>query len=150
VALRERRDADGLEVEAVPGTVSNGERLRVAQPAADAADLQRANAELQRHSADLERANERLERANAELWRENARLAHARLGQSDAAAAAQLLRSERDLRPQLGEAEATIDRLERLLATPRHQAVERARDRVMRSRVLYWLVRRAWALAPKR
>lgn len=144
MALRERPGGDDLAVDPAAPAVPNGDRAHPRQPSAgEATGLERANAELQR-------ANERLERANADLWRENARLARATLGQSDAAAAAQLLRSERDLRPQLGEAEAKIDRLERLLATPRHQAVERARDRIMRSRVLYWVVRRGWALASRR
>jgi hypothetical protein len=140
VALRERSDAGGpVEVDAATPARSNGDRRRGSDPAAE---LQRANEERQR-------ANARLERANAELWRENRRLARAALGQSDAAAATQLLRSERDLRPQLGDAQARIDRLERLLATPRHRAVERVRTATMRSRPVYWLVRRAWAVVAR-
>jgi len=164
VALRERSDAgDPVKVDQAALARANGDRrrgadletraaepraaeARAAEPRADD-ELRRADDELRRADDELQRANERLERANAELWRENARLARATLGQSDAAAAAQLLRSERELRPQLGEAEARIDRLERLLATPRHRAVERLRDRLMRITPLYWLFRRIWALA---
>ena len=134
------RAGDPIEVESAAPARSNGGRSRVAGRATRVTDLQRENAELQR-------TNDRLERANGELWRENARLARGTLGQSDAAAAAQLRRSERELGPQLGDAEATIERLERLLATPRHQAVERLREAVMRSGPLYWVVRRLWRLA---
>ena len=157
MALRERSDAgDPVKVDQAALARANGDRrrgadleTRAAEPrAAEARAAEpRADDELRRADDELQRANERLERANAELWRENARLARATLGQSDAAAAAQLLRSERELRPQLGEAEARIDRLERLLATPRHRAVERLRDRLMRITPLYWLFRRIWALA---
>lgn len=137
------RAGDPVEIGSDPRDRPEGELHRESDQSALAAELQRANAELQR-------ANDRLDAANAELGRENARLARATLGQSDAAAAAQLLRSERELRPQLGDAEARIERLERLLSTPRHQAVERLRDRLMRFALLYGIVRRLWRLVGRR
>jgi SAM-dependent methyltransferase len=78
-----------------------------------------------------------LERANAELWRENVRLGRGIRGWVD--------RAE--------ELEAELDALSHrllVLDTPRHVAVERARDAVMRSRVLYGIVRRVWALLRSR
>jgi 2-polyprenyl-3-methyl-5-hydroxy-6-metoxy-1,4-benzoquinol methylase len=89
-----------------------------------------------------------LERANRELWRENARLAREHLGTSDAAAGAVLLK----LRTRAENAERRAASLEaeladlrhrvRILDTPRHVAVERMRERVMRSKWLYALVSR--------
>ena len=97
-----------------------------------------------------------LEHANKVLWRENARLARAHLGKSDAAAATALFRARREFRieAERGEElnvalEAELERLRQrvlLLDTPRHRAVERARDAVMRSKLLYAIVRRLWAL----
>jgi predicted RNase H-like nuclease (RuvC/YqgF family) len=133
-----RRAGEPVDVEGAATPHAAGSRRR-ADRSAGLADGPPVN-------ADLQRENERLERANAELWRENERLARATLGQSDAAAAAQLRRSERNLGPRLGDAEARIEHLERLLATPRHQAVEHLRDIAMRFGPLYWLVHRVWAL----
>ena len=78
-----------------------------------------------------------LERANTALWRENVRLGRGIRGWVD--------RAE--------ELEAEVDRLRdrlRILDTPRHVAVERARDALMRSRVLYGMLRRARALVRSR
>jgi ubiquinone/menaquinone biosynthesis C-methylase UbiE len=96
-----------------------------------------------------------LERANRELWAENARLGRERLGVSDAAAGAvqarmAALREARelaeqrikDLEVELGAAQWRL----LLLDTPRHRAVERLRERIMRNRVLYFVLRRLWAL----
>jgi 2-polyprenyl-3-methyl-5-hydroxy-6-metoxy-1,4-benzoquinol methylase len=98
-----------------------------------------------------------LERANRELWRENARLARGHLGKSDAAAATTLFRLQRELRARAEEAEtrnlaleAEVAELRRLVETPRHVAVERARDSVMRSRPAYAIIRRAWRLVNRR
>jgi hypothetical protein len=97
-----------------------------------------------------------MERANRELWRENARLARGLMGKSDAAAATALLRVQRGLREQLEEAEARHradeDEIARLrhrllvLDTPRHVAVERARDALMRFGPVYRIIRRLWAM----
>ena len=97
-----------------------------------------------------------LERANRELWRENARLARGLMGKSDAAAATALLRVQRELRERLEEAESRHRACEAeaghlrhrllLLNTPRHVAVERARDAVMRSGPIYRIIRRLWAM----
>jgi SAM-dependent methyltransferase len=97
-----------------------------------------------------------MERANRELWRENARLARGLMGKSDAAAATALLRVQRDLREQLEEAEARrradgdeINLLRHrllVLDTPRHVAVERARNALMRFGPAYRIIRRLWAM----
>ena len=94
-----------------------------------------------------------MERANRELWRENARLARGLMGKSDAAAATALLRVQRELRERLEEAEARqrsdeaeIAKLRRVLGAPRHVAVERARDELMRFGPIYRIVRRLWAM----
>ncbi|MGH2848007.1 MAG: class I SAM-dependent methyltransferase [Thermoleophilaceae bacterium] len=96
-----------------------------------------------------------IEHANAELWRENARIARARLGVSDSAAAALLARVE-EMRRQKEAAEDYSNQLDLLIAdlrrqllifgTPRHQALERARERLMRHRLPSRLGRAAWAL----
>jgi 2-polyprenyl-3-methyl-5-hydroxy-6-metoxy-1,4-benzoquinol methylase len=93
-----------------------------------------------------------LERANQSLWRENARLARERLGKSDAAAATALFKLQRELRMRAERAEernmaleAEVAQLRLLLGTPRHQAVEQAREAFMRSKPLYAVVRRVWA-----
>jgi hypothetical protein len=132
MALHERRDVDaGLEPLDLAGVTGVDGRLRSELSHEHlVADLQRANAEL------LD-AKARLERANRELWRENARLARGRLGRSDGAAGAYLMRAE--------NARAEAARLEILLSTPRHQAVERLRDVAMRSPFLYTIVRRLWS-----
>jgi hypothetical protein len=101
-----------------------------------------------------------MERANRELWRENARLARGLMGKSDAAAATALLRVQRDLRERLEEAEARTSACEAeaahlrhrllLLDTPRHVAVERVRDALMRSGLVYGIIRRLWALVNRR
>jgi 2-polyprenyl-3-methyl-5-hydroxy-6-metoxy-1,4-benzoquinol methylase len=78
-----------------------------------------------------------LERANRELWRENGRLVRD-LG----------IYGDRNL-----SLEAEVDHLRHrglLLDTPRHLAVERARDALMRSRLLYGVVRRGWAFVRSR
>jgi hypothetical protein len=120
---------------------------------------------------ELERALLRLERANEALQRENARLARAAGGQSGSAAAVRLTRAERRWSEQAEAAERhwreraeaaerhwseraqaaelEVERLVRLLATPRHRAVERARERLMRSGSLYTSVRRIWAWVVK-
>jgi SAM-dependent methyltransferase len=97
-----------------------------------------------------------VERANQELWRENTRLARGSLGKSDAAAATVIFRLQRELRVRAERAEERNMSLEaevthlrhrvRLLDAPRHLAVERARDRVMRSPLFYGVVRRVWKL----
>jgi SAM-dependent methyltransferase len=101
-----------------------------------------------------------LERANRELWRENARLARERMGKSDAAAATTLFRLQRELRQRADDAEARNISLEaevthlrhrvRLLDAPRHVAVERMRDSVMRSNRVYSLVRRLWRIVNRK
>jgi SAM-dependent methyltransferase len=100
-----------------------------------------------------------MERANRELWRENARLARGLMGKSDAAAATALLRVQRDLRERLEEAEsrhsgyeAELAKLRHrllLLDTPRHVAVERARDAVLRHTLVYRIIRRLWAMVSR-
>jgi hypothetical protein len=97
-----------------------------------------------------------LERANRQLWRENARLGRALMGKSDAAAATALLRAHRELRERLEDAESRNSSYEaelvhlrhraRLLDAPRHAAVERARDGLMRFGPVYRIVRRLWAM----
>lgn len=105
---------------------------------------------------ELRRALNRLERAYEALQRENARLARGAVGQTGSAAAVRLTRAEhrwsehakaaeRRWREQAEAAELDAERLARLLATPRHRAVERARETLMRSPSLYPLVRRSWA-----
>ena len=101
-----------------------------------------------------------LERANRELWRENARLAREQLGKSDAAAATTLFRMQRELRTRAEGAEARNLSLEaeltdlrhrvRLLDTPRHVAVERMRETVMRSKPLYALARALMRIGSRR
>jgi SAM-dependent methyltransferase len=98
-----------------------------------------------------------MERANHELWRENARMARGQLGNSDSAAATTVFRLQRELRARTEQAEersraleAEVDRLRRLLETPRHVAVERARDTAMRSGFAYGVIRRVWALVRRR
>jgi SAM-dependent methyltransferase len=101
-----------------------------------------------------------LERANRELWRENARLARERMGKSDAAAATWIFRLQRELRQRAEDAEernisldAEVTHLRhkvRLLDAPRHVAVERARDAVMRSGLMYGIVHRLWRLVSRR
>lgn len=93
---------------------------------------------------ELRRAVTRLELANDALQRENARLARALHGQSGSAAAVRLTRAERRWRDRAEEAELRAERLARLLGTPRHRAVESARDRLMRLPLLYAVVRRVW------
>ena len=78
-----------------------------------------------------------LERATTELWRENVRLGRGIRGWVD----------------RVEELEAELQRLRHrvlLLDTPRHVAVERARDALIRSRVLYGIARRVWALVRSR
>jgi 2-polyprenyl-3-methyl-5-hydroxy-6-metoxy-1,4-benzoquinol methylase len=78
-----------------------------------------------------------LERANTELWRENVRLGRGIRGWVD--------RAE--------QLEAEVDRLRHrllILDTPRHVAVERARDALMRSSFLYGIVRRVRSLVRSR
>jgi SAM-dependent methyltransferase len=93
-----------------------------------------------------------LERANQELWRSNARLARQHLGVSDSAAAAvqDRLRAVQEEAAQVKERlQAELDHASRrllILDTPRHQALERVRDRMLRHRVLSAFVRRLWAL----
>lgn len=94
---------------------------------------------------ELELVVMRLERANAALQRENARLAGAAHGQTDTAAAVCVARVERHWRERAEAAELEAQHLARLLGTPRHQAVERARESVRRSRLLYPVVQRIWA-----
>ena len=79
------------------------------------------------------------------------------LGKADAAAATTLYKVQRELRARTEEAEARTHELEaevaelrRLIETPRHAAVERTRDSVMRSRTLYALVRRTWRLVNRK
>jgi SAM-dependent methyltransferase len=101
-----------------------------------------------------------LERANRELWRENARLAREQLGKSDAAAATTLFRMQRELRTRAENAEQRNAELEEevaqlrhrllLLDTPRHVAVERARDWVMRRQRLYAVVRLLMRIVSRR
>ena len=62
-----------------------------------------------------------LERANRELWRENGRIARQRIGVGDSAAVT--------VAGRIRQLEEQVQRLEGILAKPRHQAVERARDR---------------------
>jgi hypothetical protein len=90
-----------------------------------------------------------LRRANEALERENARLARAAWSRSGPAAVVHLARAEREWRERAELAEREVARLGRLLATPRHLAVERARERVMRSRLLYRVVRLVWAWTAK-
>jgi SAM-dependent methyltransferase len=96
-----------------------------------------------------------LERANRELSRENTRLARGllargQLGNSDAAAGTVLFRKHRELEQARARAEALEAEIEhlghrvRLLEAPRHVAVERLRDRVMKYRGVYAVVRRLW------
>ena len=63
-----------------------------------------------------------LERANRELWRENGRIARQKIGAGDSAAVTMAAR--------VRHLEQQIQDLEGILAKPRHQAVERARDRL--------------------
>ncbi len=98
-----------------------------------------------------------MERANQELWRENARIARGQLGSSDSAAATTIFRLQRELRARTERAEersraleAEVAHLRRVLETPRHLAVERARDTAMRSPLAYGLIRRLWALVRRR
>lgn len=91
---------------------------------------------------ELLRAVTRLERANDALQRENTRLARALHGQSGSAAAVRLTHAERRWRERAEEAELRAERLALLLGTPRHRAVERTRERLMRSPFLYSVVRR--------
>jgi hypothetical protein len=100
-------------------------------------------------AAELERAVTRLELANEALQRENARLARGIGGQAGSAAAVRLTGAERRWSERAEVAELEVERLAKLLATPRHRAVERARERLMRSRFLYPPVRRLSALATK-
>ena len=100
-----------------------------------------------------------LEQANEQLWRENARIARSRLGVSDSAAATLLARVE-DMRQQKEAAEnarsderrrlelvvADLERRLLILDTPRHRALENARERLMRHPYLYRPVRALWAL----
>ena len=92
-----------------------------------------------------------LERSNRELWRENAQIARRRLGKTGAAAATEQLRIQaraEAAEERIRELELEIDRLKNvnsLLDTPRHRAVERTRDGVMRHPRIYGLIRRTWA-----
>ena len=82
-------------------------------------------------AAAYNRHLENLQRANRELWRDNARLARAHIGMGDSAAVVL-----NDKLYQAYEAherlQKRVDKLEQLLATPRHRAVEGARDRLRR------------------
>jgi hypothetical protein len=131
--------------------------------------------ELQRALTQLERANDALQRENARLarsvggqtdsaaavrltraerrwsedveaaerrWSEHAEAAERRWSEDGAAA-------ERRWRERVEAAELEVERLSRLLATPRHRAVERARETLIRSRFLYPPVRGIWALVAK-
>jgi 2-polyprenyl-3-methyl-5-hydroxy-6-metoxy-1,4-benzoquinol methylase len=101
-----------------------------------------------------------LERANRDLWRENARLGRERLGHGDAGAATVLFRMQRELRTRAERAEeenrsllAEVEHLRqraRLLDAPRHVAIERARERLMNSTLLYGVVRRLWGFISPR
>ena len=65
---------------------------------------------------------EALERANRELWRENTRIGRERIGSGGAGAAM--------ARERVRELEERVQELERVLAAPHHQSLERARDRI--------------------
>lgn len=102
-----------------------------------------------------------LERGNRELSRENTRLARGllgrgQLGNSDAAAGTVLFRRHRELEQAKARAEALEAELEhlghrlRLLDTPRHVAVERLRDSLMKHRGVYAVVRRLWGRLNRR
>jgi SAM-dependent methyltransferase len=91
-----------------------------------------------------------LERANKELWRENTRLARGLLGKSDAAAGTMLFRRHRELEQAEARAEALEAEVEHLgrrlsvLDTPRHVAVERLREALMKYSGVYAVLRRLW------
>ncbi|MGH2838323.1 MAG: class I SAM-dependent methyltransferase [Thermoleophilaceae bacterium] len=74
-----------------------------------------------------------LERANRELWRENGRIARQKIGLADSAAVTMAARVQ--------QLEQQVQHLEGILAKPRHQAVERARDRLGRLPLLDRLAR---------
>jgi SAM-dependent methyltransferase len=89
-----------------------------------------------------------LERANEELWRTNARLARQHLGVSDSAAAAVQDRI-RAAEEKAARLQAELDDANRRLLifnTPRHQALERLRERLLQHRVLSVMARRLWAI----
>lgn len=88
------------------------------QGIAETADMQLAVAPL------YNRYIRQLERADRELWRENARLARQRIAVGDSAAIA--------VNARVRHLEEQVRHLESILAKPRHQAVERARDRLSR------------------
>jgi len=75
-----------------------------------------------------------LERANRELWRENARLARDRLGTSSSTVVAADARAR--------QLEERILELERVLASPRHKAVEQVRARLRRLPLVDRVIRR--------
>jgi hypothetical protein len=94
-----------------------------------------------------------LEKANRDLWRENARIARARLGRADAAAATALFRLEEEVRvreERIAQLQAKVAHLTDLLSTPRHRFVEGARERAMASPGAFRLVRRLWSAARPR
>lgn len=131
------------------GTVTS---LRAVDSSPEAATSDDA---LRRENELLRRANAELERSHDAVWRENARLARSRMVRTDAAAATELTRTARRAaaaEARCAQLEAEVERLSlesRLLATPRHQALERARERAMRWRPVYWIVRRSWALVAR-
>ena len=63
-----------------------------------------------------------LERANRELWAENAAIARERVGFGDAGAVM--------LRERVSQLEQELELLRATLAAPRHQSIERARERI--------------------
>jgi SAM-dependent methyltransferase len=90
-----------------------------------------------------------LEKANRDLWRENARIARSRLGRTDAAGGTALFRFEQQAAEhvqRIAELEAQVAYMSDLLGTPRHQLVERARDKALASSGPYSWLRRLWSV----
>lgn|GEM_PF-2140677 len=98
-----------------------------------------------------------IELSNRRLWRENARLARKHLGSARSGAAAMAakldavtreLAEAREhvaaLQEQLQQERESAARAQALLATPRHRAVEAARTRLGRHRLLMRVARAAW------
>jgi SAM-dependent methyltransferase len=119
-----------------------------------------ASARMQLNVAPVNaRYQQNLERANQELWRENARIGRHRIGVADSAAASLLARvddltREKEAAEQSGAEErrrlelavADLERRLLILDTPRHRAVENARERLRKHPLLYRLVRPLWRL----